>query len=218
MEQSFQRQAGLMLILGSFLLVVTMILHPTGDSMEQILKIRKVIISAHVLAIFSMPFVAFGFYGLAQALLSPRKTSLLAFFFAVMSILAGMIAGAVNGLATPFFVMRNADRLNENRPALEAAIRYGFSLNWAMDYIFIGCVLFAIGIWSVQMVSRRGPFPAWLGYFGLLLLAASAFGVISGFNFINLFGFRVFIFSLVGWIGAAGVLMMRSSQELKSAR
>jgi hypothetical protein len=77
-----------------------------------------------------------------------------------------------------------------------------------MDYVFSGSLLLAMGIWSV-LILRTAVFPKWTGYLGILLLLLVVIGLVMRFNFIDLTGFRIFIFGLVSWIVSMGVLLMR---------
>lgn len=208
MENHFQRSSGFCLIVGSFLLIVTMVLHPSGGSIEHILKIRDVIVVSHSLAIFSLPFVGFGFYGLSMSLLTSSKISLLSFFIAVLGLIAAMLAATINGLTLPLFVSAYSGEVEQNLDVLKPILRYGFSINKPMDYIFIAASCLSMGIWSV-LIIRDATFPRWTGYYGLLLLVLGVAGVVVRFNFIDLFGFRVFVFGLVSWVVSMGVFLIR---------
>ena len=124
-------------MIGSFLMVVTMVLHPSGGNFEHLLKIYKVAIIAHSIAIFSIPFICFGFYGLSIALLSKSKISFLAFSMSCFGLLAAMIAAAINGLALPFYVLQHAQDVEPNLSTIKLILNYGSNLNKSMDYIFI---------------------------------------------------------------------------------
>jgi hypothetical protein len=80
--------SGASLIFGSFLMVVTMVLHPAGGSLEHLFKISPLIMGTHTLAIISIPFCLYGFWGLARKLSADEFFSGLAF----ITILLGMFA------------------------------------------------------------------------------------------------------------------------------
>lgn len=71
MKQQAYQSTGISLITGAILIIITMIMHPSGGSMERILSISKTITSAHAIAIFCLPIVLFGFYGLAHRYPNP---------------------------------------------------------------------------------------------------------------------------------------------------
>ena len=206
MEKQFKQTSGLSLIIGSFVLIATMVLHPSGGSIEHILKIRDVIVVSHSLAIVSLPFVAFGFYGLSVSLLTPSRISILAFIAIAFGLVAAMIAGTINGLTLPMFLSHYANELNQNLTVPQAIVRYGFAINKPMDYIFIVASAVSVGIWSVLMI-RGSEFPKWVGYYGLSLLLLAMVAAFFRFNFIDLYGFRTVVFGIVSWVVSVGVLM-----------
>jgi hypothetical protein len=89
MEQSY-KPFGWSLVTGCLLMVVTMILHPTGGSFEQIINIATMAIVAHSIAIFSVPFTWVGFWGLQLKLTQNSFLSLLAFAFASIALIASL--------------------------------------------------------------------------------------------------------------------------------
>ncbi len=208
MNNSFQKAAGLSLIIGSILMVLTMVLHPAGGNVTHIIKIFNTIVISHTIAIFSLPLMAFGFYGLTTLLLNHSKTAFLAFYFALFALIAAMLAAAINGIVLPMFVERYFNEFEQNKNILNPIIKYGFMLNKSMDYILIAGILVAISIWSV-LISRSNTLPKWMGYYGMALCIISIFGVIIGFDFIHLSGFRIVVLSIVGWIILAGWMMRK---------
>jgi hypothetical protein len=208
MDKSFQKFSGISLIISSILLVLTMVLHPTGGDIKHIMQMHDVAIVAHSLAIFALPFLAIGFYGLSVALLTDNKISLLAFIFVCFALFAGMIAASINGLILPMFVENYANDFEQNINVLKPILKYGSFFNKAMDYVMIIGILVAIIIWSVLIIQST-KFPKWIGYYGLFLLVIASLGAILDFNFVNLFGFRIFVFGLVSWIVLVGWLMRK---------
>lgn len=208
MEFQFKRTSGISLIIGSLLLIATMVLHPSGGSVEHILHISKVIVGSHSLAILCLPFIGFGFYGISEALQTPGRVATLAFMMAALGLVAAMIAGAINGLTLPLFLSHSADAIQSQPEVVQSIVRYGAAINQPMDYVFIISILLAMGIWSV-LILRTAVFPKWAGYLGILFLLLVLIGLVMRFNFIDLTGFRIFIFGLLSWIISMGVLMMR---------
>ena len=210
MHNQFQKVSGISLIISSVLLVLTMVLHPTGGDIKHIMQMHDVAITAHSLAIFSLPFVAYGFYGLSISLLTNSKISMLGFIFVCFALIAGMIAASINGLVLPMFVANYVNEFEQNSNILKPILKNGSFFNQAMDYITIIGLIIAIIIWSVLIIIGE-KFPKWIGYYGLILFVLSLFGVFMNFNFVNLFGFRIFVFSLVSWIVLMGWLMTKNT-------
>jgi hypothetical protein len=205
MEKEFSKTTGFSLIVSAILLIVTMVLHPSGGSIEHILKIKGVLMGSHSLAIFSLPFVGFGFWGLSVTLQTKNYLSMLGFIMSCFGLVAGMIAATINGLTLPLFISNDPNE-NLDLNTLKLILTYGKYINIPMDYIMISMLSFAIVIWSF-LIIRTGLFPKWIGYFGLLLISFGILGIFLQFNFANLFGFRIFIFGMATWIIGMGYFM-----------
>lgn len=101
-----------------------------------------------------------------------------------------------------------------NADYIKLFVRYNSSLNLAMDYILISAFVLAVLLWSILIVLQRPKvFPAWLGFFGIILTMTVLIGVVSGYDFIHVQGFRVFIFGLVSWLMVAGVYMNKKMES-----
>lgn len=209
MESQAYKSTGISLITGSILVILTMVLHPSGGNMEHIIRISKTITITHALAIFCLPIILFGFYGLTMRLMDTMRLSILAFLILTFGCIAAMFAALVNGLTVPYFLGQYTDRLEENREVLKPILNYSFAMNTSLDYIFIVAFCLAIALYSI-VILRTDKFPKWIGYFGLLFIIFLSVGAITGFVFTSLTGFRIVVFSLAGWILSAGFLTMRS--------
>ena len=176
-----------------------MILHPSGGSLDVIIKTRKPIAFAHGLAIFCLPFVVFGFFGLTKKLSDKSGISVLAFITIGIGVIAAMFAAIFNGLALPHFLSLYENNLNDSISHLRPITKFSFAVNRALDYIFISSFCLAVFLYSILIVTSR-RLPVWIGYLGISLILFALFGLLLGFEFIGLFGFRIFTFALAGWI------------------
>ncbi len=206
MESQFRKTTALCLLTGSLLATITMILHPSGGSMEHITHTKGAIVFSHSLAIFCLPFVGFGSWGLSIHLQTPGRVSTLSFFVFCAGLIAAMIAASINGIVLPYFVERYY-KTGVDEAVLKVILGYGRYFNAAMDYIFIGACVFSIGIWSFIIVTKA-LLPKWIGYYGFIIIAFGMIGVFTNFNFISVFGFRIFIFGLVSWLVLVGAVMI----------
>jgi hypothetical protein len=213
MKQQAYKSTGLSLIIGAILVIATMVMHPSGGSMERILSITKTITGTHALAIFCLPIILFGFYGLTHKLMDTRKIAVLAFLILVFGLIAAMFAALVNGLTVPYFLGQYADRLEENREVLTPILKYSFAINTPLDYIFIVACCLAILLYSISILMTR-KLPVWLGYFGLLFGLFVTLGALTGFVFTSLTGFRIVTFSIAAWILCTGFFVMRSKEHI----
>ena len=185
-----------------------MVLHPAGGSIEQLIRIKTLIMSTHALAVLSMPFCLMGFWGLTKLLGSEKFLSFAAFSFSVFGLIAGMCAGTINGFVLPLFVQRYAGADAATLESVRPTLRYATSLNHGFDYIFIGAMCLSILMWSVEMLHTK-KCSKWLAYLGIMICAAALVMLFSGFVFVDLYGFRVFVFSIVTWIIWAGVSLIK---------
>lgn len=212
MKTNFYKSTGISLLLGGFLAIITMVLHPPGGSLEVILETAKPIKMAHALAITSLPFLLFGFYGLTCKLLDEWKLSVLALIIVAFGLISAMLAGLVNGLALPFFLESYSENFNQNKQMLEPVAIYGFAVNRALDYVFIVALCIGISIYSFLMLNLKGLY-RWIGYSGLSILVFLLIGALSDFVFTNLFGFRIFVFAIAIWILCVGCILIKSRKN-----
>ena len=212
-KENTPKTTGFALLLGSFLMFATMVLHPAGGSFEHLLKATKFIVISHALAIASVPLSIFGFWGLLKRFTNHQNLSMAAFIFMVIGQFAGLIAATINGLTLPFFINQYKDATPETLETIKIVLRYGSSLNHAFDYILIGNICVATFIWSVLIVKTK-ELPVWLGYLGILFNVVFVILLLSNFNLLDLFGFRIFIFSLVIWILGVGIFQVKFKNNL----
>ncbi|MHA7057203.1 hypothetical protein ACWGOQ_0008300 [Aquimarina sp. M1] len=208
MENQFYKSTGISLISGALLIIATMVLHPTGGNLEYIIKISTTIQVAHAIAIFSMPVILFGFYGLSMALLDTRRLSILAFIIISFGLIAAMFAAVFNGLTLPYFLNKYSGALDKNIDVLQSITNYGFAINIPLDYIFIIACCLSILVYSI-IILLENSYPKWLGYFGILISVLTILGGLNDFLFTSLNGFRVFTFSIAAWILFSGALLLK---------
>jgi len=185
-----------------------MVLHPTGGSFEHLLKISSLIIVTHSIAIVSLPIILFGYWGLTRRLGDDLIFSTAAFITISFAMFAVLCAAAINGLVLPLFINRMEGSSPGTIESIRPIILYNTALNHAFDFIYIGATCAAVLLWSVAIL-RTKELAKWIAYFGIILTASAIILLISGFAFVNLNGFRVFIFGLVCWTVATGVLLQQ---------
>ncbi len=209
MEKHFYKSSGISLITGSFLIIATMGLHPSGGSIEYIIKINKSITATHAMAIFSLPILFFGFYGLTNKLIDKYKFAKLALCIIGFGLIAAMFAALINGLTLPLFLGAYKNKVAENSDTLNLIIKYGFAINKPLDYIFIVATCLAISIYSILIVSSN-KLPKWIGYVGVSIIIFAIVGLLIGFVFTNLIGFQLFIFGISIWFLTIGISLIKS--------
>ncbi len=212
MKNQFNYYSGSALILGSAIMTITMVMHPTGGSFEHLKHVSSMIIITHSLAILSIPITLFGFWGLTKRFSAENPYSMGAFITMCIGFFAVLLAAAVNGLALPLFISQFHDSTPEMINSLTIVLKYNNALNHSFDYIFIGGVCIAVALWSVAIIKTK-LFQQWVGYFGLLSCILVIGGLIAGFIFVDLTGFRLFIAGLVVWMIIIGVLLKKLAPE-----
>jgi hypothetical protein len=206
MNNLFERKAGLSLIIFAFLLVITMVLHPVGGSIGHIINITGIIVVAHSLAIFSLPFGWVGFWGLTRKIGTDNFMSVLGFAMMSLGLVAALLAAATNGLAMPIFLQHYKDAPPEALSAIEPILRYGYAVNHAFDYVYTGAFCVAIGCWSIA-IWRTRTLAVWIAWFGMILALGTAAIFISGVAVNNLHGLRIFVSCIMFWILLIGVVL-----------
>ncbi|HLK28248.1 MAG TPA: hypothetical protein VKT28_06685 [Puia sp.] len=208
----FEKNAGRALILSTLLMVMTMALHPVGGSFEHLLKVTNMAITAHSIAIVSIPFAAVGFWGLTKKLGTDSFFSISAFAIILFGFIAVMLAATVNGLALPIFILKYKDASTEIIASITPILKYNSSLNHAFDYIYMGTFCLAMLFWSIEIL-RTKKLSSWIAFIGIALFIIIISLFISGFTLTDLNGFRVFVLSSVLWIVLVGILLMRTSSN-----
>ena len=209
MKQNVQSDAGLALIIGSLLMIATMVLHPVGGDFNQLLKIATIGVISHSLAILSVPFVTYGFFGLSLRLKDASFLSFTGFSILFFSMVAVLIAAATNGLILTDFVRSYEGASEETIASLAPVFVFLRSLNHAFDYIFMGGLGLAMLFWSIAIL-RTKAMKSWLGFFGILLVIISLVLFSSGFELLHVAGFRIYIFGNAAWILITGFLLRKA--------
>ncbi|TDE09601.1 hypothetical protein [Dyadobacter psychrotolerans] len=206
MENSFTKTSATSLSLGSLLSLVTMLLHPSGGSIEHIIRMRHILIFSHVLAIACLPLLGFGAWGLSILLQTRSRISTLIFFVFCFGLIAAMIAAAVNGLILPQFLSASSKAASQQL-MLRTVVNYGHHMNISLANIFIFASSLSIMAWCI-LIIRSGLLPRWTGHFGLLLFGFGIGCFLLKVNFTALYGFRIFVAGLAIWMIIAGLQMI----------
>lgn len=203
MKNTSGRGHGIALLLGTLFLFVTMVLHPAGGSVEHLQRMSSLIIVSHSIALGSVPFLLFGYWGLKVRLAADGALATFAFITTCYALLAAMCAAAINGLALPFFLGQHIYANPESIETVRIVLKYNLSLNHAFDLVYICGSCGATIMWSAAIYRTR-KLPVWIGYYGFLLSITGILMLVSDFEFLSLDGFRVFVFGYVSWTTLVG--------------
>ncbi|MGZ8525919.1 MAG: hypothetical protein ACXWV1_15915 [Chitinophagaceae bacterium] len=215
-QTSFEKKAGLSLVVFTMLMTFTMVLHPAGGSVEYLLKIINVIIITHAIAILSLPFALAGFWGLTKTIGTGNFLSILAFSFISLGLVAVMIAAAANGLVMPLFIQSYKEAPAETIALIKPVLSYSFSVNHAFDYIYTGAFCLAILCWSITIIHTK-KLPPWIGWFGIITSIAAVGIFVTGMGMPGIQAFRLFVSCIVLWILVVGIVLSRRRGASQSA-
>jgi hypothetical protein len=210
MDNSFEKRAGIALIIFTVLLIFTMGLHPAGGSVAHLIRITRLIVTTHAIAILALPFGWIGFWGLTRKLGTDNFWSMLAFAMISFGLIAVLIAASANGLIVPIFLQNYKDATPEVIDSIRPVLRYSFAINGAFDYIYTAAFCLAILGWSITIL-RTGRLPKWLGWSGIVIAIAAAAIFTFGLSAHSLQGFRVFVAAIVIWVLMAGAALYKQS-------
>lgn len=208
MSNLFEKKAGIVLIVFTVLLVLTMVMHPAGGNVEYLIRITPLIITTHAIAIFSLPFGLIGFWGLTRRIGTDRFWSILAFASICLGIVAVMIAAGTNGLVMPLYLQGYKDASAETIESIRPVSRLIFSINHAFDYVYSGAFLLSILSWSICIIQTR-KLPVWIGWSGIIVALAIVGMLIPGIAVNSLLGFRIFVSCVIVWILLVGIHLIR---------
>lgn len=208
MNNSFDKKAGISLIIFTILLVFTMVLHPAGGSVEHLINITTVIVVTHSIAILSLPFGWIGFWGLTRKIGTDHFGAVLAFAMISIGLIAAMFAAATNGLVLPVFLQHYKDVTPEALAAIKPIMQYSFAINHAFDYIYTAAFCLAMLCWSIAILQTK-KLSKWIGWLGMVLSVTIAVIFISGAAVNNLQGLRLFVTGIVLWILLTGIALYK---------
>ena len=206
MNYSFERKAGIALIVFALLLVCTIILHPSGGSLEHLLNISRLIVITHTIAIFSLPIGGIGFWGLSRKIGRDHFGSMLAFAMMLLGLIAALLAAATNGLVIPIYLQHYKDASPQTISTITPILQYGFAVNHAFDYVYTVAFSVAILCWSIAILMTK-KLPVWIGWFGIVLSLLTAVVFLSGTAVNNVHGLRIFVTGTVVWILLMGTVL-----------
>lgn len=211
MKMQFEKNAGIALMLFSFLIIFTMVLHPAGGNFEHLLKITNMVLISHSLALISIPFAAVGFWGLTKKLGTAIFLSIAGFSIVVFGLVAVMMAGTSNGIVLPLFVQRYSDASPVIIESIKPILKYNSTVNMAFDYVYTAGFCLAMLCWSTAIIQTR-RLPLWLAYAGLLIsIACIVIFFLAGFSPAKVAGFRLFAFGIIIWTLAVGIVLARGN-------
>jgi hypothetical protein len=201
-----EQKAGTSLFVFTFLLVFTMVLHPTGGSIAHLIEAAPMIVVTHAVAIVAIPFGWLGFWGLTKKLGIEDYWSMLGFAMVSVALIAVMLAGTANGIVMPIYLQNFKDASPVIVESIKPIIKYGLAVNKAFDYIYTGTFCVAVLSWSIAIL-RSKKLALWLGWLGIILSISVVIIFINGMAVNTLLGLRIFGTGILLWLLIVGYML-----------
>lgn len=212
---------GTALIIGALGMVITMIFHPTGSDLlhqnsEMARRGEMIAVATHSLALFSIPILFYGFWGLYRQIgkNSPlASAALVAYLFAAFAV---MCSGIFSGLAAPNLTRQMLTADESTRQLLGELLHYNFLLNQAFTKVFVVGSSISVILWSI-LIFRKSKFAKITGIIGCIIAGISLLAIFGGHLKLDVHGFGLFAFGQSIWIILLGIFFIRSKNTLKDS-
>jgi hypothetical protein len=216
-NRSLFKTGGLFAIIGSVLILVVNILHPSGWESVETVANYGLWVPVHIGLAFGVLFILWGLVALHRSF-NGKKGAATAKFGMVTAIAGtaiNLVHMGVDGIANKMLAMEWANAAGADQLLAEQLFRtvdtIGFGMFSMWITIFLGVTYLVFGI----TVSSGEVFPRWLGYIAILGGAASlVIGIVQGVTGKNLMFFRPFAILNVLWTVVIGILLIRKAEEL----
>jgi hypothetical protein len=207
-----ERKSGWALIAGTVAGIIIMSLHPSGHDIAapgQLESVLRLSIAVHALALFSLPVLFLGAWGLSRRVETEDRVALAGLVTYAFGLAAVMNAGVLNGLVAPG-ILRQV--FASDSPASQSArlmAGYYFRQNQAFAQVYVVAVSVAIALWSVSIIRSRRLDRA-LAIYGVILAPIILIALLSGHLSMGVHGFGMVVLCQGIWFIAAGVGLCRA--------
>lgn len=162
--------------------------------------------AVHWTALLNVPILASGYVGMARRLDLARPLPLLALFFMMFSLAAGMAAGTLNGLVMPE-VLRAAAEQETNADSLEALRHLVWWTNQGFAAIHYALAAIGTGLFGLAWVRQPGG--RLLGIAGIAVAGGFLVWLATGLWRPDVHGALVVVLAVGAWTISAGFAMRR---------
>jgi hypothetical protein len=202
------RSSGLAVVIGSVIEIIVMVFHPVGGSFERLIRMHNVAIETHGMAIAAMAITFVGILGLTRALLAEYFLSVAGVVFYGVSMVGGLCAAVMNGIAMPEFVKEYASSDEAARKALQPIFQYAHAVSGGFARVFMVGLVIAVFLFSIAIL-RTKVLPRALGIIGIALVAVLVVLMSIGWIGLDVHTFGIFVFISALWCIAAGIHLSR---------
>jgi hypothetical protein len=196
-------------VLGTALMIITMLAHPHADSLADLLSVPPIVfamnIFTHSMGLLSVPFVLLGAWQLTRRLATPAAA------YAFIAMCGGMVAivsaMTLDGLVVSALVAE-AKRPGAVDGQLATLLVYNTAVIQSFSLVYVVAVTAAVLTWSVGIL-RSIVLPKWIGYYGVIMVLAAALTMLNGIALVDFIGIKLFVFGFVSWTLLMGILLRK---------
>jgi hypothetical protein len=200
------KKAGLVLIVGSLCAIVTMAIHPTGQS-AHLMIISPI---AHILALISVLLLFMGAFGLYRFLAAPDRLAFAALVVFGLAVVAVSIAGTVSGFIMPTLIQRMSHDTPTTMPQWHIVIAAIFQINQAFSSVYTVGAAVAISLWSVCCL-RLSRLSRGFALYGCITAPLIALVVMVGHLRLDIHGMTVVVLSQAIWFVGMGFALRKNN-------
>ena len=207
-----ERKSGWALIAGTVAGIIIMALHPTGHDIVapgQLESILRLSIAVHAVALFSLPVLFLGAWGLSRRVETGNRIALAGLVTYAFGLVAVMNAGVLNGLVAPGILRQVLAPDSPSSQSAHIMAGYYFRQNQAFAEVYVVAVSVAIALWSVS-IFRSGKLDRALAIYGVILAPVILIALFSGHLSMGAHGFGMVVLCQGIWFIAAGVGLCRA--------
>jgi hypothetical protein len=208
------RAAGVALIAGTSMGLVTMALHPTGAALLRDLEtVGPRNLFAHALAIAAVPLLLLGTDAASRRLraASPALAPLGRTIYWVASF-AVLIAGVASGLVGPAVAERIVGAGDVDATLWRAIFSYNGMINQGFALVYVAGLGAAIFLWSLAMWRTR-LFARAIAGLGVVLGVALVAAVLAGLRHLDVHTFGLIVIAQALWMYAVGATLARGTDD-----
>lgn len=208
------RVGGIVILIGSLLMVFAMLHHPTGhahdfgDFVDKVDSIRTVNALVHGSAIAVMIMFVFGFSWLSTCIGWNRPAVRMAMIVYTLGAVGMIVAAMVSGFIVPFFLERYAQAPFSEAEIAKAVLDMLRNVNRAFDQLGVCAMSIGVVCWSISILNH--PRRDWLtGVLGLLVGGGGLVGMFTGHLAATVQGIISFVLLQALWNIAVSIQMIR---------
>ena len=217
MQSQLKSPEGTSFMLGTALMIITMLAHPHAGSLAGLLRVPPIVFAmnvfTHSMGLLSVPFVLLGAWQLTRRLATPVATG--AFIAMCGGMVAIVSAMTLDGLVVSALVAA-AKSPGAIAGQLATLLAYNTAVIQSFSLVYVVAVSIAVLAWSVGIL-RSAVLPKWIGYYGVIMALATALTMLNGIALVDFIGIKLFVFGFVSWTLLMGILLRKSSPVQRTA-